>query len=380
VVTAAERALAALPAGHEAARARLLATIAVESRGGHAPRGPSAARQAERIARGLNDPALLAFALNGVFMQSFDRTGLARRRDDLGAELVALSARHGLVTFEVLAHLVRMQARAGLGDLAGADGHAAVVDGLAERHELPLAGVFTRWYRVTRLAETGQEPLGEVEAAYRQAAKLLDRAGMPGLEQGLLPLALLCARVRYGLRASAASPGDRQHGTGPAGLPGEAQSDRHGGVPEVREVPEVPEVREVREVRAAARAGPSPSAWRAGKSAGWGPYVPWIRPLALLSQGRRGQAAAALREVPDPPRDLLMEALWCLTGRAAVALGDRAAVERVHAELLPAEGELAGAGSGVLTLGPVARHLADLAAALGRTRQAAEHRAKASDG
>lgn len=120
--------------------------------------------------------------------------------------------------------------------------------------------------------------------------------------------------------------------------------------------------------------------WIGGEEVDWGPYEPWVRPLALLSQERRSQAAAALREVPDPPRDLLLEALWCLVGRAAVAVGDRETAERVHAGLLPPEGELAGAGSGVLTLGPVACHLADLAAALGRTRQSAEHRARASRG
>jgi hypothetical protein len=37
---------------------------------------------------------------------------------------------------------------------------------------------------------------------------------------------------------------------------------------------------------------------------------------------------------------------------------------RAHTALAPAAGELAGAGSGLLTLGPVARHLDDLAAAL----------------
>jgi hypothetical protein len=45
-----------------------------------------------------------------------------------------------------------------------------------------------------------------------------------------------------------------------------------------------------------------------------------------------------------------------------------------YAELAPAADELAGAGSGILTLGPVAHHLADLAAALGRPDEAAAHR------
>ncbi|MFI7442962.1 BTAD domain-containing putative transcriptional regulator [Nonomuraea indica] len=392
VIAAAERALGALPAsGCEAARARLLATIALESRGSRLTRGPSAARQAEDISRSLQDPGLLAFALNGVFMQSFDRTGLADRRDGLGAELVALSARHGLVTYEVLGHLVRMQARAGLGDLTGADGHAAAVDGLAGRHELPLAGVFTRWYRATRLAETGRAPFGRVEAAYRQAAELLDGSGMPGLEDGLLPLALLCARLRYGMRGPAHVHGGRRphpSSTGlPTGPPAVLPTDRDGaldtglpvqtGLPALQDGgvgggggPEVSAFAWTREL----------SAWSDSTQADWGPYEPWIRPLVLLSQGRRREAASTLRETPEPPRDLLMEALWCLTGRAALALGDRRTMERVHAELLPAEGELAGAGSGVLTLGPVAHHLADLATALARTRQAGQHRSRARDG
>lgn len=301
VVAAAEHALAGLPPGaHEAARARLLATIALESRGTRSARGPQAARQAEEIARGLNDPALLAFALNGVFMQAFHRAGLAGHRDEIGAELVALSERHGLVTFEVLGHLIRLQARGALADFPAADQHAAAADRLAERHELPLVGVFTQWYRALRLAAT-RAPAAEVETAYRNAAARLDGAGMPGLEHGLLPLALLCLRVQ-------------------------------------REQPV-----------------------QADERTDWGPYDPWVRPLVLLAGDRRGAAAAALRETPEPPRDLLFEALWCLTARAAVAVGDRETMARAHARLAPAAGELAGAGSGLLTLGPVSTHLAALA-------------------
>ncbi|MEU4232203.1 AfsR/SARP family transcriptional regulator [Nonomuraea sp. NPDC026600] len=305
IVAAAERTLTALPpAAHQAARARLLATIALESRGTRAERGPRAAGQAEAIARRLDDPALLAFALNGVFMQTFHRAGLAPRRDELGAELVTLSARHGLVTFEVLGHLIRLQARSALADFPGADEHAAAADRLAERHELPLAGVFAQWYRALRLAATEQAPVAE--AAYRDAAARLDGAGMPGLRSGLLPLALLCLRLRHARPAQA-----------DAGID-------------------------------------------------WGPYEPWARPLVLLARDRPGEAAAALRLVPEPPRDLLYEALWCLTARAAIAVGDRETMERAHTELLPAAAELAGAGSGLLTLGPVSGHLNDLATALRR--------------
>ena len=70
--------------------------------------------------------------------------------------------------------------------------------------------------------------------------------------------------------------------------------------------------------------------------------------------------------MPDPPRDLLQEALWCLIARAATATGHHDAMERARTALTPAAGELAGAGTGMLTLGPVADHLAALTIALGR--------------
>ena len=180
VVAAAERTLARLPAAGvtDMARARL-ATIALESRGTGSQRARRAAQEAEEIADHADDPALLAFALNAVFMQSFHRAGLAARRDEIGAELVNVSVPAGLVTFEVLGHLVRLHARSALADFAGADRHAAAADSLAQRHELPLVGVFTAWYRALRLAVAGEAPLPEVEASYRDAARRLEGAGMP---------------------------------------------------------------------------------------------------------------------------------------------------------------------------------------------------------
>ncbi|WP_055546854.1 AfsR/SARP family transcriptional regulator [Streptomyces sp. NBRC 110028] len=313
IVAAAERTLAALPPERGAARCRLLATIALEMRGTRSPRGPEAAREAEEIARRLDDPALLVFALNGAFMQSCARAGLAPRRDAIGAELIAVAARHGLVTYEVLGHLVRLQARGALGDFPAADGHAAAADRLAARHELPLVGVFTEWYGALRLAAAGRA--ARAEAAYRAAAGRLEGAGMPGVERGLLPLALLCLRLSCGESA-----------------------------------------------REAAR-GVDPGA-------DWGPYRPWAEPFALLGGGDAAGARAALRALPEPPADLLYEALCCLEAAAAADLGDRDVLERARARLLPAAGQLAGAGSGLLTAGPVDGWLAAIAAASGAARPA----------
>lgn len=300
IVVAARRALGTeLP---DALRAPLLATIALESRGAGTREAADAAREAERLARDLDDPALLAFALNGVWMQSFERCGLAARRDAIGAELVALATRHDLPSVAVLGHLVRMQALSALADFAAADEHAAAADRLDARHERPLVAVFTAWYRAMRTATTaatpreaaggvpGPAPPHEADDAVLAAGALLPDAGMPGLERGLVPL----ARLSLGVVA---------------------------------------------------------------EDADFGPYAPWARPHVLLARGERGRAARALDAVPDPPADLLQEALWCLTARAAAALGDKRTLDRARERLAPAAGEHA-AGSGVLSLGPVADVLA----------------------
>jgi DNA-binding SARP family transcriptional activator len=299
-----ERTLRLLPPGaHEAARARLLATVAVESRGTlpGERRALHAAHQAVESARRLEDADLLVFALNGLFMQSFERTGLAARRDGIGAEITEVAARHGLFTYEVLGRLIRLQAHCATADFTAADRHAAAADALAARHELPLVAVFTTWYRALRTAAT--EPPHVGESAYREAAKSLDGAGMPGLERGLLPLALLCLRLHHGLPVTA---------------------DPH---------------------------------------TDWGPYEPWVRPLLLLAEGRDRDAVRLLADVPSPPGDLVCEALWCLLARAAIQVGDHALMRRARSALEPARGELAGAASGLLTAGPVADHLDALAAA-----------------
>jgi DNA-binding SARP family transcriptional activator len=300
IAALAERTIAALPPTRLADRARLLATLAVELRTTGGERARTAAHEAEAIARELADPALLAFALNARFLQSFDRAGGAPARVRIGAELVELATRHTLVTFEVLGHLILVQAHAALADLTAADRHAEAADRLGADYQIPLVSVFTEWYRALRASITGEA----TEARYRAAAARLAGTGMSGLDNGILPLALLCGRVRDGLDVA---------------------------------------------------------------DADYGAYEPWCRPFVT------GRAAA----VPDSPRDLLYEARTCLHAVLAIRFDDRAAMRQLYDDLLPAAGELAGAGSGLLTLGPVTRYLGDLAAALGDHELAAEHRAAA---
>ncbi|MEQ0564853.1 AfsR/SARP family transcriptional regulator [Amycolatopsis sp. NEAU-NG30] len=306
VVAAAERTLTGLgPDAPAGLRARLLATIAVESRsagqtGPERERARQAAGEAETLARELADPALLAFALNGVFLQSFTRPGLAAVRDGIGAEILDVATKHDLPNFAVLGRLVRLQSASARGDFEAAATQATEAEKLAAGTEAPLVAVLTAWFRAmvtaTRSTEPGGPSPAEAAAQYRAAEDALRPAGMPGLHRGLFPLALLGLRLLH----------DRP-----------APTDRH---------------------------------------LDWGPYRHWAHPHVLLAQSRDEEARAALAAAPEPPYDHMQEAMWCLTAHAAVVLGDRAVAARAATALREAGSEHAGAGSGMLTLGPVARY------------------------
>ncbi|CAA9274718.1 MAG: hypothetical protein AVDCRST_MAG52-3418 [uncultured Blastococcus sp.] len=302
LVEVAERTLTALPADRWAERARLLTTVALERRADEGPRGAAAAREAEEIARQLDDRALLVLALNGRFLQSFQGAGMAPERARIGEEIVELASEvPALAPFEVLGHLILVQARSALADFPVADRHGAAADELAERYGLPVVGVFTAWYAAMKLAVRGR--FDEARAAYRVAAAQLTGTGMSGLEGGLLPLALLSVDVLEG---------------------------------------------------------------RPVVSADYGPFEPWVRPLVLLAEGDRHGALTALHDVPDSPRDLLYEARTSLHALAAIELGERPTMASLHEQLLPAAGELTGGGSGLLTLGPTSLYLGRLASSHGR--------------
>lgn len=302
VVAVAEHTLRALPADALELRSRLLTTIALEVRAADGERGRAAAIEAEELARRLNDPALLAFALNARFMQTFHRAGLAPERARIATEIIELSRTHELVTFEVLGHLIAVQSHSAMGDFAAADQHAAAAGTLGDTYGLTLVAVFTRWYSALR--QSMSAPYDVSESTYRAAAAAVPSAAMPGLEHGLLPLALLCLRLRHELPLDVDPALD------------------------------------------------------------WGPHEPWVRPLLLLAQGREDEARTALRALPSPPPGLLLELRLCLVARAASALDERAIMSEVRDRLRLAASELAGAGTGLVTLEPVADYLERLDTAL----------------
>ncbi|MBP2268703.1 DNA-binding SARP family transcriptional activator [Pseudarthrobacter sp. PvP004] len=296
VIAAAEDALAANPRLSDRSRARLLATIAMESRG-TGDRHQEAC-EAESIARRLGDAQLLCFALSARFMQTFAAAGLAAQRADIGQQLIAAAFDADSPTFEINGRLIRMQALCAMNDINSASTEADAVDQLALRHQRPLASVFTHWFRWTFLTSNLPPPLP---------------TEMPGFADGIAALATLGLELRQETELGGAELNSIELGS--------AQLS----------------------------------------DGDFGPYERWVRPLLLVRAGARGQAAEALRRLPDPPHDLLLEATWCIVAQAACEVGEPSLMRRALAALEPAKGERA-AGSGVVDLGRVDHYLGLLGA------------------
>ncbi len=308
VVAAAERTLAALgPDGPADLTARLLATVAVESRsadvsGPERERARDAARRAEAQARDLGDPALLVFALNGVFLQSFTRPG------------ARMNGRH------------------------------------RRRDPRPVHPARAAGLRRARPARTAAVRLGPRRPGRRAHARRGGRAARRHHRGAPRPRPHpLVPDPGRGHPQHRAGRTVRRHGR--RAVPG-----RRRGPADGRDAGAAPRPAPARPAGSAPAARPARSR---RPPLDWGPYRPWAEPLLLLDAGRTEEARAALAAAPAPPPDHLQEALWCLTARAAARLGDRTVAARAAAALAPARQEHAGAASGLLTLGPVTSYLAE---------------------
>jgi hypothetical protein len=87
---------------------------------------------------------------------------------------------------------------------------------------------------------------------------------------------------------------------------------------------------------------------------------------ALIAAGRVDEARAVWRPDLHPPRTYYWLLFMALRAEVAVTLADREVAATCLAELEPWADQLAGLGSGTVTLGPVAQHLGELGGVLGR--------------
>ncbi|MEV6985509.1 BTAD domain-containing putative transcriptional regulator [Sphaerisporangium sp. NPDC051017] len=319
IVDVTERALIELPPGEQSLRASLLATLALELEGSATGRGYEASLEAEELARQSGDPALLAVALSGRLRQSYVIT-VVDEREAIGRELLEVGAASGQIAVQALAHLVLMECAAARGDFAEADARIGAAERLAKQYDLPAPSAVGAWYAGMRMMISGD--YARAEGAYRNAARLTARAGMLEGRQDLPLIAAFCLHLVDGKAADMVEPLEEAHRRG--------------------------------------------AKWTLDAYA-----------VALASAGHIKDArAVAVTRTPVRP-DFLYELAMTWRALAGMLLGDRDRMQDAYSTLGPFSDRIAGAGTGVVALWPVAQTLGDLAMHLGQPAEARGHYQKA---
>ncbi|MCI3931408.1 BTAD domain-containing putative transcriptional regulator [Streptomyces sp. AN091965] len=318
VTGAVERLLAELPDSEVELRCRMHAVLARELDGFGGERAVRAAAEAERLARRTGDPRLLVHALNSRLLQTYGAAGLAPRRARVAEEMLSVARGAGLGAAEAVARTALLQAHAARAAFREADEQAAAVRGLAAGLGMPALGLVPTLYGALRPAAAHRHD--EAGRRYAAARDGIGGLGLWGAEHAVYGLALFCLRQQDGRLAEHVDLSLREYET-----------------------------------------------W--GRGAGCGA----THALTLAAAGRGARARALLPELLTMRRDFLYELRLAAAGLAAVRLGEDDLAEAAYEELLPAADELAGAGSGMVTLGPVAQYLGEIAEHLGRADDAVSH-------
>ncbi|WP_345409357.1 hypothetical protein [Nonomuraea salmonea] len=320
IVDVTERALMELPAGEQRLRASLLTTLALELEGSSSPeRGRQASLEALELARQSGDPALIAAALSGRLRQSYDIPAVDSR-ESIGRELLEVAQRSGQMATQALAHLVLLECAAARGEFAAADEHAAAADQLAKQYDLSAPAAVVVWYAGQRLMISGDYE--GAERAYRDAARMTERAGMLEGRQDLPLITTFCLHLVAGRAAEMVAPLAEAHQRG--------------------------------------------AKWTLDAYA-----------LALASAGRLDDAGAVAATRPPVRPDFLYELVMTWRALAGMLLDDRERMVDCYDKLKPFADRVAGAGTGVVALWPVALTLGDLAIRLGQPDAARQHYEKA---
>ncbi|RBQ17573.1 ATPase [Spongiactinospora rosea] len=319
IVNVTEKALIELPSDEQALRASLLATLALELEGSAGGRGHEASLEAEELARMSGDPALLAVALSGRLRQSYGIPAVGER-EAIGRELLSVGEASGQVAVQALAHLVLMECSAARGDFATADAEVAAAERLARQYDLPAPAAVGAWYAGQRRMISGD--YAGAERAYRDAARQTARAGMLEGRQDLPLITSFCLHLVDGRAAEMVEPLAEAHQRG--------------------------------------------AKWTLDAYA-----------LALASAGhqRDARAVAAVRTPVRP--DFLYELTMTWRALTGMLLEDRMRMQESYDTLTPFSDRIAGAGTGVVALWPVALTLGDLAVRLGLPDAARAHYEKA---
>ncbi|MEV0589164.1 BTAD domain-containing putative transcriptional regulator [Nonomuraea sp. NPDC050310] len=320
IVDVTEKALMELPAGEQTLRASLLTTLALELEGSSSPeRGRQASLEALELARESGDPAVLAAALSGRLRQSYDIPAVDMR-ESIGREMLEVARSSGQMAVQALAHLVLLECAAARGQFAESDEHAAAADRLAKQYDLHAPAAVVAWYAGQKLMIAGD--YAAAERAYREAAQMTARAGMLEGRQDLPLVTTFCLNLVEGRAAETVDLLAEAHQRG--------------------------------------------AKWTLDAYA-----------LALASSGHLKDARAVAATRPPVRPDYLYELAMTWRALAGMLLEDRERMVDCYDKLVPFADRIAGAGTGVVALWPVALTLGDLAVRLGQPDEALRHYEKA---
>ncbi|MBB2913806.1 DNA-binding SARP family transcriptional activator [Streptosporangium becharense] len=308
-----EAALRELPETDSPERVRLLGGLAQELYDGiDDPRCHPLSAEAVAMARRLDDPHLLMWALNARYL-SVLHSPLERMK--VSGELEELAGRAQTPGFELLAHMMHTHNRLEMFDLPGADAAAARCDAILERAPLPWPRFQHTVWRANRLVLDGR--FDDAETLYHEADRQAERLGVWHARQ-VADVARFAAWYHQGRLAESEPLVD-------------------------------------------AIAGSHPSLMRN------------TRILQLCAQGRVDEAWETVGDSwSPPPQDWAWPASLCLQGSAQATLGCEPGCRESYAVLLPYSGRIA-AVPGNCSSGPVDWYLALLASAVGDHDAARRH-------
>ncbi|WP_433089602.1 BTAD domain-containing putative transcriptional regulator [Dactylosporangium sp. CA-052675] len=299
-----------LPAG---LRARMLVTLVYELEGDEVERCDEASAEALRIARSEGDALVLCQALNARYFAVLN----PQRRHELpavGAELLAVAERAGLLGFQAQAHHVLYQAALERNDLRLAQEH---LDRALEKSTAGQLGVTLSVMAILgaiRAVFAGDH--ATAERIYTELGERIEAAGQPNAYLVSI-IGVFFVRLTQGLGHTY-----------------------------------LPVLEPLRTLSTAESEA--------------GEFIA----RAYVDAGRLDEARAVWR--PDTPvrEDYYWLAMMGLRGENAAALGDVAVAAECYAQLLPWAGQFVGLASGTVPGPPVDLVLGKLAVALGRPADA----------
>ncbi|MCQ0020084.1 hypothetical protein [Actinomadura madurae] len=193
---ATDEALERLPRDERELRVRLLTTLAMELEGERHDRGLQASEEALRTARDLDDPELIAVALNGAYINRYRTAEDLAERLRIASELLDVATEHDLGTYRVLAHLQLQQASVAALDPPAAHRHLAEGRRLADQYGLPLLARIADWD--AGLVRAFTAPAEEAEHAFAEVGRAIGRTNIWFSERGMAVLGPFCLRVVQG--------------------------------------------------------------------------------------------------------------------------------------------------------------------------------------